>query len=135
MSENVTFGEDLTYQPFEVLDPRFKPLVNGVAKLERLYIGCRWAETTWFGAGRYLLWSDIPNNRMRALRGWDGTDGSVSVFREPSNNTNGNTVDRRGGSSPASISADASAARDDGSVTVLADKWNSKRFNSPTTPW
>ena len=85
---------DLSGTPFEILDKRFAGLVNGVAKLERLYTGCRWAEgPAWFGAGQYLLWSDIPNNRIMR---WDGTDGSTSVFRQPSNNTNGHTVDRQG---------------------------------------
>ena len=54
----------------------------------------RWSEgPAWFAAGRYLVWSDIPNDRM--LR-WDDTDGSVSVFRQPAFNTNGHTVDREG---------------------------------------
>ena len=130
MSENVSFGEDLTYTPFEVLDPRFKPLVNGTAKLERLYTGCRWAEgPAWFGAGRYLLWSDIPNNRIMR---WDGTDGSVSVYRQPSNNTNGHTVDRQGRLiSCEHLGRRVSRTEHDGSITVLADKWNGKRFNSP----
>ena len=58
MSENVSFGEDLTYTPFEALDPRFKPLVNGTAKLERLYTGCRWAEgPVWFRDGDFLVCS------------------------------------------------------------------------------
>ena len=79
---------------YEVLDPRFGKLFNGNAHVDRLYTGCRWAEgPAWFAAGRYLVWSDIPNNRM--LR-YDETDGSVSVFRQPCGNTNGNTVDRQG---------------------------------------
>jgi hypothetical protein len=66
----------------------------GNVHLERLYTGCRWAEgPAWFAGGRYLVWSDIPNDRM--LR-WDETDGSVSVFRQPAMNTNGHTVDREG---------------------------------------
>ena len=79
---------------FEVIDPRFSGLVFGNVHLEKLYSGCRWAEgPAWFAAGRYLVWSDIPNDRI--LR-WDETDGSVSVFRQPAMNTNGNTVDREG---------------------------------------
>jgi len=80
--------------PNEQFDPRAKRLFNGTAKLDRLYTGCRWAEgPAYFPAGRYLVWSDIPNNRMMR---YDETDGSVSVFRSPANNTNGHTVDRQG---------------------------------------
>ncbi|RWL52884.1 SMP-30/gluconolactonase/LRE family protein [Mesorhizobium sp.] len=79
---------------YEVLDPRFARLFNGSAQVEKLFTGCRWAEgPAWFAAGRYVVWSDIPNNRM--LR-YDETDGSVGVFRQPSGNSNGNTVDRQG---------------------------------------
>ena len=79
---------------FEVIDPRFRKLALPYVQVEKLYTGCRWAEgPAWFAAGRYLVWSDIPNDRM--LR-WDETDGSVSVFRQPSLNSNGNTVDREG---------------------------------------
>ena len=70
------------------------PLAFPYVHVEKLYTGCRWAEgPAWFAAGRYLVWSDIPNDRM--LR-WDETDGSVSVFRQPALNTNGHTVDRAG---------------------------------------
>ena len=79
---------------FEVVDPRFRKLALPYIHAEKLYTGCRWAEgPAWFAAGRYLVWSDIPNDRM--LR-WDETDGSVSVFRQPSMNSNGHTVDREG---------------------------------------
>ena len=79
---------------YEVLDPRFKRLFNGNAHVNRLYTGCLWAEgPAWFAAGRYLVWSDIPNNRI--LR-YDETSGNVSVFRQPCGNTNGHTVDRQG---------------------------------------
>src|SRR6266403_5130085 len=77
-----------------VLDPRFKACFSGHVRVERLWTGARWAEgPAWFAAGRYLVWSDIPNNRM--LR-WDETDGSISVFRQPSMNSNGNSVDLQG---------------------------------------
>ena len=76
------------------LDERFHRLVNSNARLEKLYEGCRWAEgPAYFAAGRYLVWSDIPNDRM--LR-FDETSGAVSVFRQPAGYSNGNTVDRRG---------------------------------------
>lgn len=79
---------------FDVLDPRFAACIVGHARVERLWTGGRWLEgPAWFPAGRYLICSDIPNDRM--LR-YDETDGSVSVFRQPSFNSNGNTVDREG---------------------------------------
>jgi hypothetical protein len=79
---------------FEVRDERFRMLAMGNVHVERLWTGCRWAEgPAWFGAGRYLVWSDIPNDRMMR---YDDTDGSVSVFRQPSWNSNGNTLDREG---------------------------------------
>jgi len=115
---------------YEVLDPRFKRLFNGNAHVDRLYTGCRWAEgPAWFAAGRYLVWSDIPNNRI--LR-YDETSGTVSVFREPCGNTNGHTVDRQG----RLVSCEHSGRRVsrtefDGSVITLADNWQGKRFNSP----
>src|ERR1035438_8054221 len=74
---------------FAVLDARFRKLALSYIHVEKLYTGCRWAEgPAWFPAGRYLVWSDIPNDRM--LR-WDETDGSVSVFRQPALNSNGHT--------------------------------------------
>ena len=99
-------------------------------QVEKLFSGCRWAEgPAWFAAGRYLVWSDIPNDRM--LR-WDETDGSVSVFRHPANNTNGHTVDREG----RLVSCEhrgrcVSRTEHDGTRTVLADRFEGKRLNSP----
>lgn len=115
---------------YEVLDPRFGKLFNGNAHVNKLYTGCLWAEgPVWFAAGRYLLWSDIPNNRIMR---YDETDGVVSVFREPCGNTNGHTVDRQG----RLVSCEHSGRRVsrtefDGSVTTIADKWQGKRLNSP----
>lgn len=114
----------------QILDPRFAPLVNLHARLELLHTGCLWSEgPAWFAAGRYLVWSDIPNNRM--LR-YDETDGNVSVFRAPSNHSNGNTVDRHG----RLVTCEHGARRvtrteHDGRVTVIAENWNGKRLNSP----
>ena len=105
-------------------------LFVGHARVERLWTGARWAEgPAWFAAGRYLLFSDIPNDRLMRF---DETDGSVSVFRHPANNTNGNTVDRQG----RLVSCEHRGRRGtrteiDGSLTVLADRWNGRRFNSP----
>ncbi len=62
--------------------------------IERLATGCRWSEgPVWFGDGRYLLWSDLPNNRILK---WEEETGAVSVFRRPSQHANGNTRDRQG---------------------------------------
>ena len=78
----------------EVLHPDFLKLRLFNASVERLATGLRWAEgPVWFGDGRYLLVSDIPNNRI--LR-WDDCNGAVSVFRQPSNHANGHTRDRQG---------------------------------------
>ena len=115
---------------FEVIDPRFSGLVFGNVHLEKLYSGCRWAEgPAWFAAGRYLVWSDIPNDRI--LR-WDETDGSVSMFRQPAMNTNGNSVDREG----RLVSCEhrgrcISRTGFEGRREVLADRYQGKRFNSP----
>ena len=115
---------------FEPLDPRFNALYFGTAQIEKLTTGCRWAEgPAWFAAGRYLVWSDIPNDRMMR---WDETDGSVSVFRQPAMNTNGHTVDAQG----RLVSCEhrgrcVSRTEHDGSRTVLASHFEGKRFNSP----
>ena len=115
---------------YEILDKRFNRLFNGNAHLDKLWTGCRWAEgPAYFAAGRYLVWSDIPNNRM--LR-YDETDGQVSVFRQPAGNSNGNTVDRQG----RLVSCEhggrrVSRTEFDGRVITIADRWQGKRFNSP----
>ena len=115
---------------FEVLDPRFRALVFPNVHLETLHTGCRWAEgPAWFAAGRYLVWSDIPNDRM--LR-WDETDGSVSVFRQPSMNSNGHAVDTQGRLVSCEHRARCvSRTEHNGSRTVLASHFEGKRFNSP----
>ena len=90
----------------------------------------RWAEgPVWFGDGRFLLWSDIPNNRMMR---WDEESGAVSVFRKPSNNANGNTRDRQG----RLLTCEHEARRvtrteHDGAITVIADRYDGKPLNSP----
>lgn len=113
-----------------VHDERFAALMIGHAKLEKLWSGCRWAEgPAYFAAGRYLVWSDIPNNRMMRF---DETDGSVSVFRLPANNSNGNTTDRQGRLvSCEHLTRQVTRTEHDGSITVLADRFEGKRFNSP----
>jgi gluconolactonase len=114
----------------EVLDPRFNACLIGHARIERLWTGARWLEgPVWFAAGRYLLTSDIPNNRI--LR-FDETDGSVSVFRQPSNNSNGHTVDRQGRLiSCEHLGRRVTRTEIDGTITVIADNYKGKRLNSP----
>ena len=115
---------------FQVLDKRFRRLFVGNAEVDKLYTGCRWAEgPAYFAAGQYLVWSDIPNNRMLRL---DACSGAVSVFRQPSGNSNGNTVDRQG----RLVTCEHGGRRVlrteiDGTVVTLADKYNGKRLNSP----
>jgi gluconolactonase len=125
-----TFMDSWLSNSFEMMDPRFKSLAFPNVHLEKLYTGCRWAEgPAWFAAGRYLLWSDIPNDRI--LR-WDETDGSVSVFRQPAMNSNGHTVDREG----RLVSCEhrgrcVSRTGHDGRRVVLVDSFEGKRLNSP----
>ncbi|MGL5361706.1 MAG: SMP-30/gluconolactonase/LRE family protein [Bosea sp. (in: a-proteobacteria)] len=115
---------------FEVLDARFKACFAGHARVERLWTGARWSEgPAWFAAHRSLVWSDIPNNRM--LR-FDEQTGNVGLFRQPSNNSNGNTVDREG----RLVSCEHRTRRvtrteHNGAITVLADRFEGKRLNSP----
>ena len=115
---------------FEILDERFRRCIKLSARVERLYGECRWAEgPAYFPAHRSLVWSDIPNDRM--LR-WDETSGAVGVFRAPSNYSNGNTIDREW----RLVTAEHGGRRitrteHDGSMTVIADRWQGKRLNSP----
>lgn len=115
---------------FEAIKPEFNECIIGHARVERLWTDARWSEgPAWFAAGRYLVWSDIPNNRLMR---WDETDGSVSVFRHPSNNTNGNTVDPQGRLvSCEHLTRRVTRTEHDGSITVIADKYQGKRLNSP----
>ena len=113
-----------------VLDPRFAKYKIGNTPIRRLHTGMMWAEgPAWNGVGRYLVWSDIPNNvQMR----WVEDDGHVSVMRNPAGNSNGNTFDYEG----RQISCEHGNRRVtryeyDGSVTVLADKWQGKPLNAP----
>jgi gluconolactonase len=113
-----------------VLHSTFDKYRLPLASVERLYTGCRWSEgPVYFGDGRYLLWSDIPNNRV--LR-WEEGSGNVTVFRRPSNNANGHTRDRSG----RLIACEHDTRRVvrfeyDGAITVLADSYNGKPLNSP----
>ena len=115
---------------FEVLDERFRRLFVPTARLDVLYTGCRWAEgPAYFPAGRCLVWSDIPNDRM--LR-YDECTGTVGVFRQPAGHSNGNTVDRSG----RLVSCEhggrrVSRTEFDGRVVTLADTYDGRRLNSP----
>jgi gluconolactonase len=113
-----------------VLDPRFKACFAGHVRVERLWSGARWSEgPAWFAAGRYLVWSDIPNNRMMRFV---EPSGEVSVFRERSNNSNGNTVDNQGRLVTCEhLTRRVTRTGIDGSISVVAEKWNGKRLNSP----
>lgn len=114
---------------YEVFDARFNACVRKDAKVEMLWTGARWNEgPVYFPAGRYLIWSDIPNDRL--LR-WDECDGRVTVFRHPANYANGNTVDREGRLVTAEHGRRVTRTEHDGSVTVLADRFQGKRLNSP----
>jgi gluconolactonase len=117
---------------YEVLDERFRTgrCTNGDARLERLHADCRWAEgPLYLPAWRQLIWSDIPNDRL--LR-WDEATGAIGVFRSPAGHVNGNTLDREG----RLVSCEQGNRRvtrtePDGRVTVLADRFEGKRLNSP----
>lgn len=115
---------------FQVVDQRFTAVSYGNIHLEKLASGCRWAEgPAYLPAGRYLVWSDLPNDRT--LR-WDETDGSVSVFQQPSSFANGHTVDREGRLLCCEhLTRCISRIEIDGSRTVLASHYQGKRLNSP----
>ena len=114
----------------EVLDERFAKYKLANAALEMLWTGGRWLEgPVWFGDGRYLLFSDIPNNRILK---WEEETEAVSVFRKPSNNTNGNTRDLQG----RLVSCEHDTRRvtrteHDGVITVLMDQFEGKPLNAP----
>lgn len=114
----------------EVLDPRFQQYVIFSAAVERLYTGTRWAEgPVWFGDGRYLLWSDIPNNRILK---WEEETGAVSEFRKPTDYSNGNTRDRQGRLVTCQHGGRRVIRTEyDGSLTVIMDNYEGKRLSSP----
>ena len=129
MNPNRTVAMPQKLSIYEIHDERFRQLIVASARLEELYGECRWAEgPVWFADLNCLIWSDIPNQRM--LR-WV-PDGGVSVFRFPSNFVNGNTRDRQG----RLISCEHGGRRVvrtevDGTLTILADRYQGKRLNSP----
>ena len=113
----------------KALDESFRKYVLYSAEVERIGFGFRWAEgPAWFGDGRYLLFSDIPNNQT--LR-WDEETGRISVFRKPANFSNGMTRDRQGRLLSCEHSRRVTRTEYDGSITVLADSYQGKKLNSP----
>src|SRR3954447_14290 len=112
------------------VDPAFDGLAQANTSIQRIWTGALWTEgPAWNSQGRYLLWSDIPNNRQ--LR-WMEDDGHVSMFRSPSNNSNGNSFDYQG----RQLCCEHLARRvvryeHDGSITIVADAFQGKRLNSP----
>src|ERR1700722_18450805 len=110
------------------VDPSFPSQPN--APIQRLWTGALWSEgPAWNAQGRYLVWSDIPNNRQMR---WLEDDGRVSVFRMPSNNSNGNTFDFQGRQvSCEHLTRRVTRYELDGSATIIADNYDGKRLNSP----
>lgn len=112
------------------IDPAFDGLIQANTSIKRLWVGALWAEgPAWNSQGRYLVWSDIPNNRQMR---WVEDDGHVSVFRSPSNNSNGNTFDLQGRQlSCEHLTRRVVRYEHDGSIRVIADSFQGKRLNSP----
>src|SRR5712675_2104989 len=112
------------------VDPSFNDVAQPNTAIQRLYTGLLWAEgPAWSAQGRYLVWSDIPNNRQMR---WSEDDGHVSVFRYPSNYSNGNSFDFQGRQlSCEHLTRRVVRYEHDGTSSVLADNYNGKRLNSP----
>jgi gluconolactonase len=112
------------------LDRRFDKYRLASASVERLFTGARWSEgPVWFGDGRYLLWSDVPGD---CIRRWDEATGSVGIFRRPSNHANGNTRDRQGRLVTCEhLTRRVVRTEYDGATTVICDRFDGKRLNSP----
>jgi gluconolactonase len=125
-------AEPLRYPDPDVvaLDPKFRPYIIRNTVIKRLHVGTLWAEgPAWNGVGRYLVWSDIPNNVQHR---WIEDDGRVTEFRRPAGNSNGNTFDYEG----RQLSCEHGGRRvvryePNGAVTVIADRFQGKRLNSP----
>jgi gluconolactonase len=113
-----------------VLDPRFAKYRVTSAAVERIATGMRWAEgPVWFGDGRFLLWSDVPNDRIMK---WEEETGVVSAFRKPSGHANGHTRDRQGRLIGCEhLGRRLTRTEYDGSITTLVERFNGARLNSP----
>ena len=112
------------------IDPAFNPLIQANTSIKRIWTGALWTEgPAWSSQGKYLVWSDIPSNRQMR---WLEDDGHVSVFRGPSNNSNGNTFDAQGRQlSCEHLTRRVVRYEHDGSITIIADSYEGKRLNSP----
>jgi gluconolactonase len=112
------------------VDPAFNSLIQANTSIKRLWTGALWTEgPAWSSQGKYLVWSDIPNNRQFR---WLEDDGRVSVFRSPSNNSNGNTFDSQGRQlSCEHLTRRVVRYEHDGSITIIADAYQGKQLNSP----
>ncbi len=112
------------------LDPRFERIVLGHAAIERIATNCRFTEgPVWFGDTRQLLWSDIPNDHIMR---WDEETGAVSTFRRPSHYANGNTRDRQGRLVTCEMGSQRVTRTEyDGTITVLAERFEGKRLTGP----
>lgn len=112
------------------VDPSFNGLIQANTSITRIWTGALWTEgPAWNSQGRYLLWSDIPNNRQMR---WMEDDGHVATFRSPSNNSNGNTFDYQGRQLCCEhLTRRVVRYEHDGSITILADAFQGKRLNSP----
>lgn len=116
--------------PFTSFDPGFDACIVPHATVEKIWGDGVWTEgPAWFPSTGQLLWSDIPNNRMMR---WQYATGEVAVFRQPSRGANGNTVDREGRLLTCEqYSRRITRTEHDGTLTVLADRFEGKRFNAP----
>jgi gluconolactonase len=119
---------------YEIIEAAFGHLIGGNMRLRQLWTGAAWTEgPVYFRDGDFLLFSDIPNNRiMRFVPDLSGLDGTVSVFRQPAHNTNGHTRDNEGRLVSCSHGARCVFRTElDGTVTTLVDSYQGKRLNSP----
>ncbi|CAD5373500.1 Gluconolactonase [Rubrivivax sp. A210] len=114
----------------KVLDPSFARYRIYSSSVEQLGSGMRWAEgPVHFPAGRYVLVSDVPNDRIMR---YDEVTGAWGLFRQPSNFSNGNARDRQGRLiSCEHLTRRVTRTDFDGKVVVLADSFDGKRLNSP----
>ena len=129
MTAPLPLNERVPDPAVKALDPSFEKYRLPLASVERLSQGFSWAEgPVYFGDARCLLWSDIPNSRIMR---WDEETGQTTIYRKPSNYANGNTRDRRGRLVTAEHGRRVTRTEYDGRITVLMDRFEGKRLNSP----
>ncbi len=125
----VVLNERVPDPAIEVLDPSFEKYHVLLGSVERLSQGFSWAEgPVYFGDARCVLWSDIPNNRIMR---WDEETGATSIYRKSSNYANANTRDRQGRLDTAEHGRRVTRTEYNGRITVLLDRFDGKRLNSP----